>query len=285
MTAAHPTAASGLPAGTGETHRAGSNSLARQVNALAWVTLAAIGGITAVSPFLAARTFLLRVPDSQKNCGWCGRLEVEAFTPGLMASAYLLSLLLCTGTFLVLLMLLRRNQSVLTPGIVRSIYGWAFAFGLAALLAMPILVNDLWFSIAWGRLGASGVNPYHSDLTAQALRELPFGRSTISRSPYGPTWTAISSALAWLAHGKVWAEFLLFKLLLGMAWFGSLAQLRALLATEGLWLQAVGAAVLGWLPLSVLQAVSEGHNDIVMVFLMLSALRAVQRNGDCPERR
>jgi len=256
--------------------------LLRRLNAFGAVSLAAIVTLTLLSPFLAGAIYLRWMSASEMaNCDWCGRLasETNPFrAPLWFGIAYAIPLLLCTTAFLALLVQLRARRTALTTHVVARIHGWSCLFAVVSLFAIPIMAPDFWFSIAWGRMVAHQLNPYYSDLTREAVQGLPVLPAT-GRMTYGPLWALVSGGLAALAQGTIWIEFLLFKLLLGAAWLGSLWQLRAILTDRSLWVQSVGAAILGWLPAGFFQSTAEGHNDVVMIFLLLCAIRAIQRSA------
>jgi len=258
----------------------------RRINRLGAASLISTAALTVLSPLLAGFTYFFfffganasHFPDRDATCGWCAVLASDAnpfrqtgwYVPGTV-----LPMLVSTVAFLVLLSFLRRHEGALTEDVARRIRAWAMYFGLAALVAIPIFVEDFWLSVAWGRMAANGINPYYSDIPRQALQGIPIFVAD-QKMTYGPLWALIAAAVGFLSHGVTWIEFLLSKLVLCGFWFGSLHQLSGLLERETVRTQCIGMAVYGWLPLSFLQATGEGHNDIAMVFFLLCGLRALQ---------
>jgi hypothetical protein len=181
-----------------------------------------------------------------------------------------------TATFVSLLVVLARHQHELGPTVPTVLFRWAVLFGILALPASPVLVQDFWLSAGWGRMVAAGQNPYHTDLTPEITDGLPldyFGQ----RMTYGPLWAAVAGALMWAVGGSVIAAAAAFKLLLLAAWTAALYLIRLLLRASSIWAECIGLAIFGWLPLSVTQTVSDGHNDVLMVLFLLTWLYCLNR--------
>lgn len=194
------------------------------------------------------------------------------------ALAYYLPLSIATGVFVVLFALLARHRESLPENTPRLLFRWAILFGAASFLTTPIFVHDFWLSIGWGRMVLAGSNPYHNDLTLEFARGLPLDYLNL-RMTYGPLWALVSAALTGIAGGNGFVAAVLFKLVLLGAWIGALRLIWQMLAKYSLWRQCVGIAIFGWLPLSVVETVGDGHNDIVMVLFMLLWLFSLQRGG------
>jgi len=94
-------------------------------------------------------------------------------------------------------------------------------------------------------------------------------------SPYGPLWTWLSSALVWpLAGAGLYAQVLAFKLLATAALIVT-ARAGAVLADR----MAPGRgdltlAAIGCNPLFLMEGPGNGHNDLVMMALVVTALSA-----------
>lgn len=189
-----------------------------------------------------------------------------------------LPLLIASGVFLVVLAILARNRDCLPETTPRLLFRWAILFGAASFLTTPVLVQDFWLSVAWGRMVVAGSNPYYLDLTAEFTRGIPLD-FLHQRMTYGPLWALVSAALSGLAGGNGVVAAVFFKLVLLGAWIGALRLIWQMLAKYSLWHQCVGIAIFGWLPLGVVETVGDGHNDIVMVFFMLLWLFSLQRGG------
>jgi alpha-1,6-mannosyltransferase len=144
-------------------------------------------------------------------------------------------------------------------------------------------VPDFWWYVAWGRVVVGGVNPYYTPMTTEMIGDLPLnapGRdSGLSRFAYGPIWALVSGGAMWLAGGNGILAGALIKLLLAVVWLGSLRLIWLMLSERSSWRQCVGIAIVGWLPVSVLHSVADGHNDVLVLFLVLLWLYCLQRRS------
>ena len=167
------------------------------------------------------------------------------------------------------LWLLSRRASLLaTEEDSRVALYYALAFGTLCALAVPIFARDLWYCIAEGRLAASGGNVYTQRLTEAALNELPVAPGARPLTmPYGPGWVWISVVLSRLTAPRVTAEFAAYKAVMFAGWLTMLLVVYGRFARAPA-LQLRSVVILGWLPFSLISAVAEAHNDIVMVGLM-----------------
>jgi hypothetical protein len=187
--------------------------------------------------------------------------------PQVFLIAYSIPLVIMSGIFLVLLVLLARQPN-LNKDAPRTLFGWALAFACVSMFAAPVLYQDFWLSLAWGRMVASGINPYYVDLTQEVFQGIPLDNLS-GRMNYGPMWALISGAVMWFARGDVLIGAAFFKILLAGAWGGSLWLIWTMLKSKSLSYQCAGILIFGWLPLSVIEAVADGHNDIFLLFFVL----------------
>jgi hypothetical protein len=96
---------------------------------------------------------------------------------------------------------------------------------------------------------------------------------------YGPAWVWISTGLSRIAAGRLSVEFALYKTLMLAAWLVNLGLVyRALRASPRH--QALAMVLLGWLPLSPIMSLAEGHNDIVMIALLTGWLASCVPSGE-----
>lgn len=152
------------------------------------------------------------------------------------------------------------------------IWGFAGLFALTLFWLMPI-TSDLFLYLSRAHLFTDlGANPLLEvplDFRAPLLQAYPadYARRT---SVYGPSWI-LMSALGTLgthdvAIGLSWLKGLAVAAYLGSAWLLEriLLRIRPAAAMEGLYLFA-------WNPFVLLMAVGDGHNDVVMMALVLFA--------------
>lgn len=152
----------------------------------------------------------------------------------------------------------------------------AFALALAVLMP-PVLATDAYAYAASGRLAVLyGQNPYlalpytvlhgHGD-PAQFF--LAWNTPTV----YGPVWTGLSIALvAALPHGWLWGEVLGLKLIAAGA-LCLLAWSAGRVAEH--WEPGrgrVAAVLVGLNPLLLLEGPGSGHNDLLMMACLVTAL-------------
>jgi hypothetical protein len=145
--------------------------------------------------------------------------------------------------------------------------------GLSSVLMPPLYATDIFYYAVSGEIVARfGANPYlftPADFPASAL--LPFNYWTSITSPYGPLWTSLSSATAFLSSADPFLCTLGLKLL-------ALGAIAATGACIWIFLQATqpGAERFGVMlftlnPFVWLSAVGDGHVDVVMAALMAAA--------------
>jgi hypothetical protein len=161
----------------------------------------------------------------------------------------------------------------------RSLLLVAGAASLVVAVAWPPSFScDIYGYVAYGRLSAlHGLNPYLT--TQKALRDLgdpvgPFLKWNIS-SPYGPLWTSICVALAWLLRGAgLFAEVVALKLIaagavVAAAWSGRRVAERLTPGSGDLAFLAVSLN-----PLFIIEGPGNGHSDLVMMALVVVAFDA-----------
>jgi alpha-1,6-mannosyltransferase len=163
-----------------------------------------------------------------------------------------------TLTFVLLLWRLSVARNQLSPRIATRLFRWATVFACAMALAAPVLVQDFYMSVAWGRMVVQGINPYYLGVPANLLTDLPLPELGLHMT-YGPLWTVLSLITA-----------ALFKAVLVWAWLAAVQRLRGLVRARGAWQECYALAVLGWMPLTLFQILADGHNDVVMMFFVAS---------------
>jgi alpha-1,6-mannosyltransferase len=179
-------------------------------------------------------------------------------------------MLLFTVIFVVTWLILAVKKDNLDVEIPKKIFYWSIAFALVCILASPVLYVDFWYPVVWGRMILVGANPYYTALNVNPgfLQGLPLG-PTKETMMYGPLWAVINGVIVGISGGSSLLSGFLFKVILAGAWIGSLKIIWLLLWQQTIWLQAFGLLFFGWLPISLIQAVADGHNDIFMVFFIL----------------
>jgi hypothetical protein len=175
---------------------------------------------------------------------------------------------------LVLLMWVAYAVAILTSRRVRPALALSVvaAAHLTFLLAPPLLSTDVFSYVDYGRLGAiHGLNPYlHAPFAAPHDDVYPLvgAKWRHTATAYGPLFTLISYPVAHLSlPAAVWA-------LKGLAALASVAcvvlvwRCARLLGRDGL----RPALLVGLNPMLLVYAVGGGHNDLLMIALMLGAV-------------
>ena len=146
------------------------------------------------------------------------------------------------------------------------------ALNALVLLAPPSISTDLFSYIAYGRMGASyGANPYVLGPGAIALDHVyPFIDSQWVHTPtaYGPLFTALSYPLA---HLDIAANVIAYKAIAGISCLVIVAVVWKAARLRGL--DPVKAvAIVGLNPVLVVYGVGGGHNDLLMIALMVTGV-------------
>jgi hypothetical protein len=153
---------------------------------------------------------------------------------------------------------------------------------LALVMAPPVVCNDVYRYAVFGRMVRGGLNPYLAPpLVLSGDPLLPYANWWNVTSNYGPSFTWLSAALAWLGGDGVFATGVAFKAAAAVAsvaccWL--IGRLAAALGGDGLW----AAAAWGWNPLVLLESAAMGHNEAIMMALALLGLLLVARGRVWP---
>jgi hypothetical protein len=153
---------------------------------------------------------------------------------------------------------------------------WPLAVCIVAIvicgLAPPMLSADVFGYVAWGELGAHGVNPYsHASIAVGHDAVRPFLLWHTGVTPYGPLFTASSYALAPLSVGAaLWS----LKALAALCAIGCVLLLWR--AAERLERPPARAALaFGLNPLVLVYGVGGAHNDLLLEAVLLAGVMAV----------
>ena len=170
------------------------------------------------------------------------------------------------AAYLVSLALMRRGR----PG------PWAVVTVAVAVQLLPLFApllgsTDAWWYWDYARIAAThGANPYAvkpSTYPGDAAYGHMGGAWHTTTSVYGPAFTLASEPVALAAHGSAAAAAWTFKTL-AAAGVLLAAALAGLLARR----TAFAVAFVGWNPLLAIDFAGGGHNDVLMVVLVLTAL-------------
>jgi len=189
---------------------------------------------------------------------------------------------LVTLACVLLVLLLARPATPADAAVQQLIFNWSLTFAGVCLLAFPVFTQDMWLSAVWGRMIATGVNPYYQMFTPEMLAGLPLDHFPMVMS-YGPLWGLLSTIVMLVAGNSVLAAGILFKAVLAAAWAGSLVLIDQITQARPVRERCVALAMFGWAPSSVSQSLAEGHNDIVLVaFALLWLLLLLRAHSAAP---
>jgi hypothetical protein len=154
------------------------------------------------------------------------------------------------------------------------------ALNALVLIAPPLLSSDLFSYIAYGRLGATyGINPYlHGPnlISYDPLYQWIGAQWTHTPTVYGPLFTALSYPLAGLG---IAANVFAYK---------GIAALSVLAIVVLVWRSArlrnmdpiKAVALVGLNPVIVVYGVGGGHNDMLMLAILVAAIYVLLRQRD-----
>jgi alpha-1,6-mannosyltransferase len=182
---------------------------------------------------------------------------------------FYVSVLLLVGAWLGLGRLARAGQlSVGRAWVVLAVWG------IPLVLGPPLFSRDLFSYVGQGLLAHHGLNPYTVAPSTLGHGPLLSGIASVWRdttSPYGPLFVSVSKGVASVAGGSLDAQIVAFRVLelVGVVLvMVSLPRLARHLGTDpglALWLGALS-------PLALFGFVASGHNDALMVGLLVAGV-------------
>ncbi len=162
---------------------------------------------------------------------------------------------------------------------------WALLMAIAALytlvlLAPPILSTDMFSYVAYSRLGALyHINPYvHGPdaISSDALYPFVSPRWITTPTVYGPVFTALGYLLA---SFDVVAQVLVYKLTAAVSSLFVVVIVWRAAALRGL-NQVKAVTLVGLNPVVILYGVGGGHNDLLMLAVLMGAVYLGLRQRD-----
>jgi hypothetical protein len=192
--------------------------------------------------------------------------------PGRWGTALALGLALAFAGYVGGIIALRRRAMPLTTVLVV-----AAVIQLAPLAGPTLLSTDAWTYWMYGRIGSElGGNPYGAppSLYATDVAYTAMGSSwRETTSLYGPVFTLESELGAKIAGGDADSAALFHRILAALAVLATAALAATIALRPGF-----AAAFIGWNPLLALHFAGGGHNDALMMLLVVGALVLTARN-------
>lgn len=152
------------------------------------------------------------------------------------------------------------------------------------LIALPhMLSRDVYSYIIYGRIAAlHGANP--AILPPIAFADDPYFHFLVSwkdtPSVYGPLWTLLSHGLTLAVEalgGGLWRYMLAYKLVMLAAHLLNSLLIWSILGAWKPWQQGWGTLIYAWNPVALIEFAGSGHNDVLMIGLILLAVFLAQR--------
>ncbi|MDZ4063825.1 MAG: hypothetical protein U1E22_04070 [Coriobacteriia bacterium] len=174
----------------------------------------------------------------------------------------------------------------LRRGVTRPMTILAVAAVLAAVLAVlfpPSLSHDLYAYLGYARMSPLyGLNPYVHSLQEIARQGDPAALHypTSLPSVYGPVWTLLSSGLSRVLQGAtIPVQLVALKLIEAAALVGGAVAARAIARVWDPRHADIALVAFALNPLLLLEGPGNGHNDVLMVALMLAGIALVLRSS------
>ena len=156
----------------------------------------------------------------------------------------------------------------------------AMAIALAILFP-PSLSSDIYAYAGWGRmLVLHGWSPYAHTLASLAEINDPAGliAPVPATSTHGPVWIALVSATVALFSGAgLWWQILALKVLAALALVAAAIGGRDVARSYDASRSNLSALAIGLNPLFLIEGPGSGHNDVLMIALMLAGIACCQK--------
>ena len=156
--------------------------------------------------------------------------------------------------------------------------------GLAVFIALvfpPSLSSDVYAYVGWGRMVAIyGWSPYVHTLGELAALGDPAGviAPVPASSTHGPVWIAVVSAIVFALRGTtLLAQVVAFKLLAALALVAAAISGRRIAASYDRQRAELTLLAIGFNPLFLIEGPGNGHNDVLMVALMLASIAVMEK--------
>lgn len=152
--------------------------------------------------------------------------------------------------------------------------------GLLLLPTYPLLSRDFFYTVMNARIMAHyHLNPFEfAPGFFSADPFLPYADWHQVTMPYGPFWTILIGLVGRIPGNGILANFIAFKALLLAAFLGTTALIAWLLVKVAPERLLPGLVLWAWNPLVLLETVANGHNDIVMIALIVLAFALAARD-------
>jgi hypothetical protein len=154
------------------------------------------------------------------------------------------------------------------------VVGWALLFCIQLVFMYPVGAADIFDQIFRARITHHyGLNPFTTPPGAILGDTFyPYVAWVSEGSPYGPLWELLTAGTGWLAGDSLWANLILFKVLVLVPYIVSVGLTYGILrALRPDWALR-GTLFFAWNPLVIFEIAGNGHNDAFVVMFLLAAV-------------
>lgn len=154
------------------------------------------------------------------------------------------------------------------------VFGFAVLFAVTLVALYPIAATDIFEYVFHSRiLTHYGQNPLSTPPIA--FKGDPWLKTVnwaVQASPYGPLWALLTVPGSLIGADDLVLNLLLMKALAAIFYLGCVLVIMAILQRQGSKWKASATLLFAWNPLILYEAPGNGHNGIIMMFLVLLAV-------------
>lgn len=209
---------------------------------------------------------------------WPARwMHLRSLEPGELTWIYVFLMLMLSASYIFALYLVRRDPR---RSITAVLGGFFVLFALIFVFAPPFQSGDVYSYAFYGRsMTVYHANPYLLlPVARRADIFYPLVDWKLSASVYGPAFNFLSYAITRVAGNSVASNVLGFKMLAMFFYAGCLPLVFSLGRRVSPGSENFALAVSAWCPLLVMHICGGGHNESVMVFLVLAGFLLYRRD-------
>jgi alpha-1,6-mannosyltransferase len=204
-----------------------------------------------------------------------GLFETPRYT-AVTGQVFLAAMLALTALYLLALCLVPRSGKPLTVGLLLILVPLVLVGVL--LPSYPLLSSDIFKYIFDGRIMAVyGENPFikvPADYPDDRFYDLVYWKAVVNA--HGPIWRVLEAVSAAAGGERCVNAVVAMKVWPALAYLGTIGVLYRLLRAWRPERAVVGTLAYAWCPLVVLEAVQNGHNDVVAALPVLLAIGAAR---------
>ncbi|HMF12230.1 MAG TPA: polyprenol phosphomannose-dependent alpha 1,6 mannosyltransferase MptB, partial [Gemmataceae bacterium] len=229
--------------------------------------LSVIPGLSSAEPSYAAQVFPWVRPLSKGDLARA-RADGEEDLHLAAASRFLVLVAVLFAVYALMLAVTSRPFAV---DLERFVFGAGASFLVLQTSGPAMLSSDVYSYAMQGRIAVRGGNPY-ADAPALRADDPYLQHAPYSPSPYGPLWVLLSSGVATIGGTHLGPTVLMFRSVAISGVLAAAALIWSCLRRIAPQQCARGLVFFLWNPLVVLEAGLSGHNDMVMLALLITAV-------------